>query len=81
MYPIMDPKKLPSIIPAYIPFKPHPNIIPNKYANIKISKNDLMIVSIKQYNPLPIASNSADDIIPIGINRTYKLNKRIVDAI
>ena len=80
-YPTIEPKKLPNIKPTYIPFKPHPNIKQNKYIHTNSSKSDLIIVRIKLYNPLPIAWNSADDIIPWGITITYKLNIHSVDAI
>ena len=81
IYPINEPMKAPNIIPAYIPFKPHPNVKQNKYAHTISNKSDLIIVRIKLYNPFPIALNNALDISPWGIAITYKLNIDIVDAI
>ena len=62
IYPTTEPKKHPKIIPAYIPFKPHPNVKQNRYAHTISSKSDFIMVRIKLYKPFPIALNSALDI-------------------
>ena len=64
IYQTAESKKPLKFKPAYIPIKPHPNIKQNKYAHTISSKSALIIVSIKQYGPLPIALNSEDDINP-----------------